>query len=964
MKDRRMIGRFYVGLRTAGIACVMAAGTAAAALQDTPAAPPPSRFVDDFAARPRIVVMTDIANEPDDQMSLVRFLLYSNQFDVEGLVATTSTWLKTHPRPDVILSVLDAYEQVQPNLLKHAPGFPAAADLRRLVVAGQPGYGMASVGADKTTPGAELILRAAGRPDPRPLWVLAWGGTNTLAQALVTARATRPPDELKNIVSTLRVYAIGDQDDAGGWLRREFPDLRYIVSPSPQDGDESYFATWTGISGDRFYKNAPGADFSTFTDEWINANIRSKGPLGKLYPYPCCIHEGDTPSFLGLIDNGLASAMSPAFGGWGGRYVWRKPRDEARPLWTQGGDSFAGRDSSRDTVMGIDGKMYTSDQATIWRWRTAFQHDFAARMDWTIKAPADANHNPRVVVNGRPGTEPLVLDAQVGLPLVLDAAGTTDPDGHALTCSWVFYREAGTGIPDLPVLRRQRAATAGAAAPAGGGMPPGPPVGLREPPPRLVIENASGARATVVAKAPGIAHVILAVEDDGTPSLTSYRRIILNMNQAPPGVEIAPPVELTAEQDHRRIMGLLGIKSIRPGADPRNPQAPNAVNYDEAKAGPRSKLPDPLVLKNGRKVTDKNTWWEKRRPEIVEDFDREVYGRVPKNVPTVEWRVASTAAEKVGGIPVTTKSLVGRVDNAAFPSVNVDIEMTLTTPAAATGPVPVILEFGFRFPAGMARPPRPVGTPPEGPSWQEQLIAKGWGYAILLPNTIQADNGAGLTKGIIGLANKGQPRKPDDWGALRAWAWGASRALDYLETDAAVDATRVGIEGLSRYGKAALVTMAYEPRFAIAFVASSGEGGAKLHRRTYGELVENVAGSGEYHWMAGNFIKYAGPLTADDLPVDAHELVALCAPRPVFISAGSFEVEGGWVDAKGMFLAAAGAGPVYRLLGKKDLGTTEFPPIETALVGGDIAFRQHRGGHTAGPNWPTFIEFSSRYFQR
>jgi hypothetical protein len=194
------------------------------------------------------------------------------------------------------------------------------------------------------------------------------------------------------------------------------------------------------------------------------------------------------------------------------------------------------------------------------------------------------------------------------------------------------------------------------------------------------------------------------------------------------------------------------------------------------------------------------------------------------------------------------------------------------------------------------------------------------GYAIIIPSSIQADNGAGLTRGIIGLVNKGQPRKPDDWGALRAWAWGASRALDYFETDRAVDAKRVGIEGLSRYGKAAIVTMAYDPRFAIGFIGSSGEGGAKLHRRNFGELVENVAGAGEYHWMAGNFIKYAGPLTWNDLPVDAHELVALCAPRPVFISCGSFEVEGGWVDAKGMFLAAAGAGPVYRLLGRKDLG--------------------------------------------
>jgi hypothetical protein len=227
---------------------------------------------------------------------------------------------------------------------------------------------------------------------------------------------------------------------------------------------------------------------------------------------------------------------------------------------------------------------------------------------------------------------------------------------------------------------------------------------------------------------------------------------------------------------------------------------------------------------------------------------------------------------------------------------------------------------------------------------------------------VQADNGAGLTEGIIGQVNKGQTRKLDDWGALRAWAWGASRALDYFETDKSVDAKQVGIEGHSRYGKATLVTMAYDPRFAIAYVSSSGEGGAKLYRRNFGEQVGNVAGIGEYHWMAGNFVKYAGLLTENDLPVDSHELIALCAPRPVFISSGALQGDG-WVDAKGMFLAAAGAGPVYRLLGKKDLGVTEFPPIETPLIDGDVAFRQHSGGHTPGPNWPTFLAFASRYLK-
>jgi hypothetical protein len=302
-----------------------------------------------------------------------------------------------------------------------------------------------------------------------------------------------------------------------------------VATPSTHDGEQYYLATWTGISGDRFYRNAPGADFTTFSDEWVSANVRTQGPLGKLYPYPCCIHEGDTPSFLGLIDNGLASAMSPAFGGWGGRYVWRQPSGEPRPFWTQGGDSYPGRDSSRDTVAGSDGKEYTSDQATIWRWRTAFQHDFAARMAWTIRDAGAANHNPSIVVNGRPGTEPLVLEAQVGAPVVLDAMGTKDPDGDRLTFSWFFYPEAATGIPGQPVAIRRRPGAAGAGTPGEGGIPSAPAGGPRQPAQRVELQDANGPRVTVVPKVAGIAHVILAVEDAGTPSLTSYRRVILNM---------------------------------------------------------------------------------------------------------------------------------------------------------------------------------------------------------------------------------------------------------------------------------------------------------------------------------------------------------------------------------------------------------------------------------------------------
>ena len=298
--------------------------------------------IDPYVEKQRVVVMTDIANEPDDQMSMVRFLVYSNHFDVEGLIATTSTWMKNKVRPDVLRMLVGAYEEVQPRLLRHQPGFPPADALRAVIADGQPGYGMAAVGPDKTSPGAELIVRAAERDDARPLWVLAWGGTNTLAQALMHARATRTAAQLDALVARLRVYTISDQDDAGPWIRREFPALHYIGLPSTPDGDQYYLATWTGISGDRFYRNAPGADFTTFTDEWVNTHIRSKGPLGKHYPMPCCIHEGDTPAFLGLIDNGLASFMSPSYGGWGGRYVWRTYYGETRPFWTQGGDSFPG----------------------------------------------------------------------------------------------------------------------------------------------------------------------------------------------------------------------------------------------------------------------------------------------------------------------------------------------------------------------------------------------------------------------------------------------------------------------------------------------------------------------------------------------------------------------------------------------------------------------------------------------
>jgi hypothetical protein len=486
----------------------------------------------------------------------------------------------------------------------------------------------------------------------------------------------------------------------------------------------------------------------------------------------------------------------------------------------------------------------------------------------------------------------------------------------------------------------------------------------------------------------------------------------------------SPVVMLTSQQDHDRQMRLLKISGFPPG-----PDAYQAATYDETTATPYPTLPDPLVMNDGTKVTTPAQWM-KRRAEIKEFFDREVYGRVPKNMPAVKWEVVSSEKglpmggglfgappQQISDIPVVTKQIVGHVDNSSYPAITVNIGLTLVTPANAIGPVPIVMQFGGGGPNPMPpnNTPNPCPPPPNfaargagagragagaapaargpaGPNWQAQLLQKGWGYAMLNTSSIQADSGCGLTVGIIGLMNKGQPRKMDDWGSLRALAWGADRAMDYFETDKAVDAKRVGVEGHSRWGKATLVTMAYDERFAIGYVSSSGEGGAKLHRRKFGEVIENLNGTSEYHWMAGNFMKYGGRW--DTLPVDSHELIAMVAPRPLFLSAGSgpltnpdgtyqlmaaddprcqanrgpcatqpVNIMDAWVDAKGTFMAGVAADPVYRLLGKKGLGTTEFPKIETGVMDGDLAFRQHAGPHTDAPNWPVFIEFAEREFK-
>lgn len=424
------------------------------------------------------------------------------------------------------------------------------------------------------------------------------------------------------------------------------------------------------------------------------------------------------------------------------------------------------------------------------------------------------------------------------------------------------------------------------------------------------------------------------------------------------GGQFGPPGPPPPFDDHAELMKQLGLKAIRPGPNPNDQST-----FDEANANPyRDSMPDVLTLNDGSRITKANQW-PKRRKEIVELFDREVYGRVPKNAPKVKWEVTGVTPGMSGGLPTITKTLIGHVDNRSYPTVKVDIQATYTVPAHVTASVPIIMEFGF--PGGFGFGPRSNSKP-----WTEQAIENGWGYGIINPNSIQPDNNH-LEMGVIGLCNKGKPRKPEDWGALRAWGWGLSRLIDYFgsQHDSHVDAKKVCIEGVSRYGKAALVAEAFDTRVAAGFIGSSGEGGAKLHRHIFGEAVENLAG-GEFYWMAGNFIKYGASdpaKTAADIPVDSHELIALCAPRPCLISHGVVEKgDAKWIDAHGAFMAGVLAGPVYRLLGKKDFGTsgdylTDVMPPVNKFIGGDLAWRQHDGGHEVTPNWPTFFEWVSRY---
>ena len=425
----------------------------------------------------------------------------------------------------------------------------------------------------------------------------------------------------------------------------------------------------------------------------------------------------------------------------------------------------------------------------------------------------------------------------------------------------------------------------------------------------------------------------------------------------------------TAERS--REMKLLGITELQPPVGAyENANGGLVANFDESKANPYPKLPDLLTFKDGRKVTTP-AQWKKRRAEIAALFDENVYGKYPASIPAMTWTVDGVETIPVQGIDAVVKHVTGRADNSADPAIKVEFHIDVVTPAKTRGTkVPVIIGGGsvkppFRFPPPAPGQPAPIhlmSAPADPPNSAKLLLERGWGFVGRSSTDVQADNGAGLDKGIIGLTNKGQPRKVDDWGVLRAWAWGDSRILDYLQTDSDVDGRKVGVMGHSRGGKAALVAVADDPRFAIGYISSSGAGGADLYRRNYGESVANLTSTTEFHWFAANFLRYAAVgHTRNELPVDSHEFIALVAPRPIFIGGGALITDpkyapgDAWQDTQGMFMAAAAASPAWTLLGAKGLGTAVMPPMDTLVDTGDVAFRQHEYGHTPAPNWPYFI---------
>lgn len=442
------------------------------------------------AQKLRVLVLTDIENEPDDAQSMVRFLTYSNQWDVEGIIATTSTHLRDRIAPARIKEIVTAYGKVRDNLLLHEKGYPETSYLLSIIKAGLPIYGLTGVGEGKDSEGSEWIIKTVDKKDDRPVWVPVWGGANCLAQALWKVRMTRSPEETKKFVAKIRVYTISDQDDTGPWLRKNFPDLFYIVSPGYYEKGAYQYATWSGISGDERH-GFGGADFSLVNNAWLDENIRKNhGALGAQHPTTEFLMEGDTPSFLNLINNGLSVPEHPDWGGWGGRYELYIPptkkwfyEPEIRPIWTD----------AEDEVKGNDGKLYITNKATIWRWRQAYQNDFAARMDWSIKPYKEANHPPIIRLNHVQN-----LSVKSGEDVLLDASGSHDPDTNDLKYEWIYYREVGTYESNV----------------------------------RIKIKDSTSQKAYFTApkvNQPETVHFILAVTDTGVPALTRYQRVIVTV---------------------------------------------------------------------------------------------------------------------------------------------------------------------------------------------------------------------------------------------------------------------------------------------------------------------------------------------------------------------------------------------------------------------------------------------------
>ncbi|MCF0073946.1 DUF1593 domain-containing protein [Dyadobacter sp. CY261] len=440
--------------------------------------------------RHRVLVLTDIENEPDDTQSMIRFLTYSNQWDVEGFVATTSIHQKNRIAPEKIKQLINAYGKVRGNLLLHEKGYPETEYLLSITKSGYPEFGMNAVGKGKDSEGSEWIIKVVDKKDDRPVWIPVWGGANCLAQALWKVKMTRSPEDLQKFVSKIRMYTISDQDDTGPWIRKTFPELFYVGSPGYHAAGAYHYATWSGISGDKFHGRFTGANFEIVDNPWLDENVRSHGPMGAEYPFTKFLMEGDTPSFLGLVNNGLNDPDHPEYGGWGGRYELYTPRTlkyfyepETRPIYTD----------ATDEVKGVDGAFHTSNKATLWRWREAFQHDFAARMDWTIKPYKEANHPPKVVVKG--GRR---IQAKAGETVQLNAEGSQDPDGNALAYEWIYYPEPGSYNSKEPI-------------------------GIKD------IKAAQTSFVAPKVEKPETIHVVLAVTDNGAPSLTRYQRVIVTV---------------------------------------------------------------------------------------------------------------------------------------------------------------------------------------------------------------------------------------------------------------------------------------------------------------------------------------------------------------------------------------------------------------------------------------------------